>query len=93
MNVLDKELSKTVTIVNALGLHARPAAMIAKKAMNANSNVWLIKNGEYIDASSIIDILSMACTKGCRITLKVDHPSDATILDEITALFEKGFDE
>ncbi len=93
MNVLGKKLSKTVTIVNALGLHARPAAMIAKKAMNAKSNIWLIKNGEYVDASSIIDILSMACTKGCRITLEIDHPSDAVILNEITALFEKGFDE
>ena len=93
MNALDQELAKDVIVTNPLGLHARPAAMIAKLAMKAQSNVWMIKNGEHVDASSIIDILSLACAKDCRITLKVNHPSDVEILNEIIALFEKGFDE
>ena len=93
MNALDNDFAKEVTVSNELGLHARPAAMIAKCAMKAQSSVWIIKNGERIDASSIIDILSLACAKGCQITLKVESESDLSVLEEILALFEKGFDE
>jgi phosphocarrier protein len=53
-----------VVIINELGLHARSAARIAKLAQNANSKVWLIRGKERVDASSIIDILSLACPKG-----------------------------
>ena len=93
MSKLDNEYIRIVTVTNPLGLHARPAAMIAKRAMQARSGVWMIRNGEHVDASSIIDILSLACTLGSRITLKIENPSDIDILDDISALFEKGFDE
>ena len=93
MSRLKKELLKEVTVLNDLGLHARPAAMIAKLALKAESNVWLIKNGEEVDASSIIDILSLSGTKDSRITLRVDSPSDSEILEQISALFEIGFEE
>lgn len=88
-----KKLSKQVTILNELGLHARPAALIAEVAQKAKSNVWIIRNGETVDASSIIDILTLACLKGTEITLQVDDPSDRDVLNNITALFESGFGE
>ncbi|MCF8035333.1 MAG: HPr family phosphocarrier protein [Desulfobacteraceae bacterium] len=93
MSRLEKELSKEVTVTNELGLHARPAAMIAKLAMQAESNVWLIKEDEKVDASSIIDILSLSGTKDSRITLRIEDPSDTEVLEKIAALFEIGFKE
>lgn len=93
MSRLEKELSKEVTVTNELGLHARPAAMIAKLAMQAASNVWLIKDDEKVDASSIIDILSLSGTKDSRITLKIEDPSDTEVLEQIAGLFEIGFKE
>ncbi len=93
MSRLEKELSKEVTVTNELGLHARPAAMIAKLAMQAASNVWLIKDDEKVDASSIIDILSLSGTKDSRITLRIEDPSDTEVLEQIAALFEIGFKE
>ena len=93
MNHLDKHLTKTVTVVNELGLHARPAAMIARIAMKAQSGVWLIKDGEEVDATSIIDILSISGTKDSRITLRIENSSDNEILQEISYLFEVGFEE
>lgn len=93
MSQLKKELSKEVTVVNELGLHARPAAMIAKLAMQAESSVWLIKNDEEVDASSIIDILSLSGTRNSLITLRIENPSDIEVLEKITALFETGFKE
>jgi phosphocarrier protein HPr len=93
MNNLEEKLSRTVTVINDLGLHARAAAMLAKLAGNARFGVWLIKNWERADASSIIDILSLGCFKGTRLTVRIDHPEDMETLDGITVLFEKGFEE
>ena len=93
MSQLKKELSREVTVVNELGLHARPAAMIAKLAMQAESSVWLIKNDEEVDATSIIDILSLSGKRNSRITLRIENPSDIEVLEKITALFETGFKE
>ncbi|MEA3416058.1 MAG: HPr family phosphocarrier protein [Thermodesulfobacteriota bacterium] len=86
-------LSRDVVIINELGLHARSAARIAKLAQNASSKVWLVKGKERVDASSVIDILSLACLKGSKITLKIDEESDIDILNEIIELIKKGFGE
>ncbi len=93
MNTLDYDLSKKTSVINELGIHARPAAMIAKLAMKAQSDVWLCKNGDRVDASSIIDILSIACLKGADVTLQIENPEDINILNKIINLFEKGFEE
>ena len=87
------KFSKHVLITNELGLHARSAAGIAKLAQNANSKVWLIRGKERVDASSVIDILSLACSKGSQITLEIDEESDIDILNEIIELIKKGFGE
>jgi len=93
MDESSKEYSKEVVIINELGLHARSAAKIAKLAQNAKSTVWLIKDNEKVDASSIIDILALACPKGSKIALSADSKSDIHILNDITALVERGFEE
>jgi len=93
MNTLDYNPSKKITVINELGLHARPAGMIANLAIKAQSDIWLCKNGDQVDASSIIDILSLSCPKGTNVTLKIEDPKDLNILNEIISLFEKGFGE
>jgi len=93
MNKSDTKLLKRVTITNDLGLHARSAAQIAKLARNVKSKMWIIKDGEKVDAASIIDILTLACPKGSKITLKIDDPSDLDILNDIAKLIERGFGE
>ncbi|RZB30573.1 MAG: phosphocarrier protein [Desulfobacteraceae bacterium Eth-SRB1] len=91
--ILNTKLSKDVIIINELGLHARSAAKIAKLAQNAKSTVWVIRGEEKVDASSILDVLTLACSKGSKITLKVDNKSDMDILNSIVELVEKGFEE
>lgn len=93
MNNSVNGLSMDVTITNAFGLHARAAAKIAKLVQNVKSKVWIIKEGEKADASSIIDILTLACEKGSKITLKIDDPSDLEILNKLADLVESGFGE
>lgn len=86
-------LSREVVIINELGLHARSAAKIAAIAGNAQSQVYLSRDGESVDARSIIDMLTLACGKGVRITISVDSGKDAEILSKIVGLVEDGFGE
>jgi phosphocarrier protein HPr len=87
------ELSRHVIISNDLGLHARSASKIAKLVQNAKSNVYIIKDGKKADASSIIDILTLAGPKGSTITIKIDDRSDLGILNNLVRLIESGFGE
>jgi phosphotransferase system HPr (HPr) family protein len=91
--MLENSLTKTATVNNALGLHARPAAMIANLALKARAGVWLCKDEEQVDASSIIDILSLSCLKGTEVRLRIENPEDRNILNEISHLFENDFGE
>jgi len=87
------EISREVTIINELGLHARAAAKIAALAQKAESKIWLLKNEEKTDASSILDMLTLACPNGTKIKVSADKNSDIKILDSIVELVQRGFEE
>ena len=93
MATIGKELYRTTTIINDLGLHARAAARIAEIAGNAAANIWLMKDDQKADASSIVDILTLACEKGTIITIHIENKSDFSILQAIMELVESGFGE
>jgi phosphocarrier protein HPr len=83
-----KAISRKTTVKSELGIHARPAAMIAKAAADAVGEVWLVRDGEKADATSIIDILILGCAKGVELEIGVEDASDRTILDRICELIE-----
>lgn len=86
-------LSRSLTIVNDLGLHARSAAKIANLAQEASSGVWMSNGEETADAASVIDLLTLACTKGTDVTVHIDSSADVDVLNRIAALVENGFGE
>ena len=88
-----QELSRATTICNELGLHARSAARIADIAANAAANVWLVKDNRRADASSIVDILTLACEKGTKIKFIIEDPADSGILNALVDLVDRGFGE
>ena len=84
---------RVTTIKNDLGLHARSAAQIADIAQNSIANVWIKKEEDKADASSIIDILTLACAKGTQITIIIEDSGDFGILNAIGDLVDNGFGE
>ena len=84
---------RITTIKNELGLHARSAAQIAGISQNSFANVWIQKDNEKADASSILDILTLACAKGTKITIIIEDLADLPILNAIADLVEAGFGE
>ena len=79
--------------MNELGLHARPAAVIAKLAQQAKSGVRIKSGEETVDAASIIDILTLACVRGTEIVLEIDDREDMEILNDIAELIESGLED
>ena len=88
-----QETCRDVIIRNELGLHARSAAQIAGIVQNAKAAVWIKRGNEKVDASSIMDILTLACEKGTPISIIVDDPSDIDILNAVVDLVNSGFGE
>ena len=89
----EQELHKVAFIKNELGLHARSAAQIAEIARNSRGNVWIVKDGEKAVASSIMDILTLVCEKGTKITIIIEDAADTDILKAIVDLVDNGFGE
>ena len=87
------EYSRTLQIVNELGLHARSAAKLAKLAGEASGGVWIKNNGDTADATSMLDIMTLVCTQGTTITVWIDDASDLNTLERIAALIRSGFGE
>jgi phosphocarrier protein HPr len=93
MNTERSDLSRSLPIVNDLGLHARAAAKLANLAQKADGGVWVSNGEETADATSIIDLLTLACLKGTQVTVHIDSPDDIDVLNRIAALVENGFGE
>ena len=90
---MKEDKSRTLRIVNELGLHARSAAKLAKLAESASGGVWIMKNGDTADATSMLDILTLACPKDTEITVSIDDVADKDILERIAELIRSGFGE
>ena len=79
--------TKTVKVGSSVGLHARPAALIAEAAEALSSEVLLaVAGGDPVDASSSLLIMTLGAA--CGDTVEVSG-SDQSAVDEIAALVEK----
>ena len=81
--------SRTVTLVNADGLHARPAAELVKLASTFPQRVTV--NGT--DAKSLLAIMSLGLTKGATVEIASDDPEGGAAVEALSALAESGFGE
>ncbi len=61
---------REITIVNPLGLHARPAAEFVRKANSFRSEIWLTRKGERFSGTSLMDILRGQFECGATATLE-----------------------
>ncbi len=88
-----QQLSREVTIVNALGLHARPAARIAAIAGRTHRRVWLAIPEDEVNAKSTMDILMLNRPRGSKVTIRIEDIADRHILTAIARLIHSGFGE
>ena len=86
-------ISRSVTIQNSVGLHARPATFFIQKANSYKCSIWVEKDDRRVNAKSLLGVLSLGIIKGMTITLLADGSDEAEALDGLAALIDTGFAE
>lgn len=88
--------SKTTTVVNPTGLHARPAATLATEAGSFGSKVQIrnvSKGSEFKDATSMLSIMMLGIAQGNEVEISAEGDYEVTAVDTLIALIDSGFGE
>ncbi|MER6942091.1 HPr family phosphocarrier protein [Nocardioides sp. NPDC127514] len=82
--------TQTVTVGSAVGLHARPAAIISEKVDELGAEITLaVPGGEPVDAASSLLIMTLGAANGDKV--EVTGPDQAAV-DTIAALVAQDLD-
>jgi phosphotransferase system HPr (HPr) family protein len=84
---------KEFTILNKLGIHARPAAQFVKTANRFQAEVFVEKDGEEVDGKSIMGLMMLAAGYGSVITVSSEGSDADAALEAIGDLISRKFEE
>jgi phosphocarrier protein HPr len=85
--------TRTVTICNVRGLHARASAKFVKTAAGFDAEVRVAKDGTQVDARSIMGLMMLAAGIGSSIEIEAEGSEAKEAVDALAALVEARFDE
>jgi len=82
-------MERELTVLNKLGLHARPAAEFVRCTRKFKSTVIIFKDNEEYSAASILDVLSANLDCGSKMLLRAEGPDAAQAIEELSALMHR----
>ena len=86
-------IKQTITIVNKLGLHARAASKLVNCASQYESDVSIGRNGNQVNAKSIMGVMMLAASKGVELELEVDGSDEEACSQALVELISSRFGE
>jgi len=86
-------LRRSVEIVNERGLHARASAKFVKAAGQFEAQVSVSRDGQTVDAQSIMGLMMLGAGPGCCIEISAEGPDAQAALDALAELVAGRFDE
>jgi phosphocarrier protein len=86
-------VTREVTVLNELGIHARPASQIVKLAALSKADFWIEKNGQKVNGKSIMGVMMLAAEKGSTVILTAKGEDAETLIDQIEELIKNKFGE
>lgn len=86
-------IEREVRVTNRAGIHARPAAMIVQTASRYDSKIMLGKDGEEINAKSIMGIITLGAGYDTVLKLSVEGRDEQEAANAVATLFEHRFQE
>jgi len=89
----DGKITKHLVVQNKLGIHARPAALFAKTANRFKSDVFVEKDGETINAKSIMGLMMLAAGPGSKILVIAKGPDAVDAVKAVEDLLHGKFGE
>ncbi|MBV9392290.1 MAG: HPr family phosphocarrier protein [Verrucomicrobia bacterium] len=87
------KIQKEVTILNKLGLHARPAAMFVRIANKHRADIWVEKDGEQVNGKSIMGLMMLAAGQGTKLIISAEGADAEQAIQDLETLIQKRFDE
>ena len=87
------EANRTVEIVNKRGLHARASAKFVKLAATFDAEVRVSKDGQTVDARSIMGLMMLAAAPGCCIDIVAEGDEADAAVEALVGLVAARFDE
>ena len=87
------EIVKTIKIINKLGLHARPAALLVQEASKYSSNIELEANGIKVNGKSIMGVMMLAAAYNNELKIIANGEDAIAAVAGIEALINSKFDE
>jgi phosphocarrier protein len=85
--------TRTVTVVNQLGMHARAAAKFVHLATRFSAQVRVARDEREMDGKSIMGILLLAAAQGTTIRISADGTDEQGAVAALAGLVESGFGE
>lgn len=82
-----------IVISNKLGLHARAAAKLTQVAGRFQSEVYIARGNQRVNAKSIMGVMMLAAGLGIAVTVDAEGPDENEALEAIQMLFENKFGE
>ena len=86
-------VSRSVTIVNLLGLHARPASELVMVASRFQATILMSRDRYEVNGKSIMGVMMLAAEKGSVIEISAEGEDAEAALDAIEELVDRGFGE
>ncbi len=85
--------TRIIKIVNRRGLHARASAKFVKVAETFQADIQVTKGCETVGGTSIMGLMMLAASKGCRITVSATGPQASEAIDSLESLIADKFGE
>ena len=86
-------MSRSVTVVNQLGMHARAAAKFVHLAGRFQSRIIVSRQAREMDGKSIMGLLLLAAARGTVVTIGADGADEQAAVDALADLVVSGFGE
>ena len=87
------EHRRTVRVVNAQGLHARPCHAIVSRALAFQSELRIRSRNREVNGKSILELMTLSAGPGAELELVARGADAEALLAELERLFESGFGE
>ncbi len=86
-------IKEKTKIVNKLGLHARPSALLVTTASKFQSEVFFTKEKLRVNGKSIMGVMMLAAEMGAELIVEVDGPDEEQAMASILKVIANGFNE
>lgn len=77
-------------ITDEVGIHARPAGALVKKASEFVSNVNVVKDGKSADAKRLMGLMGLGVKKGDKVIVNVEGTDETHAITELEKFFKEN---